>query len=97
VAGVALVGLARQNETPEVAIGSAQVMLSFCRLSSIAVRLPIQTSSANTAPVASIFMPETIDAGIVLADHLQGRIIAHLAGEDLAGADARRRVTANER
>ena len=41
-------------------IGSAQVMLSLWRLSSMAVRLPIQTSSANTAPVASIFMPETV-------------------------------------
>jgi len=33
-------------------------MLSLARLSSMGVRLPIQTSSANTAPVASIFIPE---------------------------------------
>jgi hypothetical protein len=43
-----------------VLIGNAQVMLSLARLSSMAVRLPIQTSSANTAPVASIFMPEIV-------------------------------------
>src|SRR5262245_10656991 len=35
-------------------------MLSLARLSSMAVRLPIHTSSANTAPVASIFMPQMV-------------------------------------
>ena len=38
----------------------AQVMLSPARLSSIGVRLPIHTSSAKAAPVASIFMPEMV-------------------------------------
>ena len=36
------------------------MMLSLLNLSSIGVRLPIQISSANTAPVASIFMPDTV-------------------------------------
>ncbi len=36
-------------------------------------------------------MPGNDDAAVVLADHLQGGIVARLAGVDLAAADARRR------
>ena len=59
--GVTLVGFAcPERDAGRVLMGSAQVMLSLARLSSMGVRLPIHTSSAKAAPVASIFMPEMV-------------------------------------
>ena len=77
--------------------GNAAVMLSFLNLSSIGVRLPIQISSANTAPVASIFMPETVTPIGVLGDDLQGRVVALLPGKQLVARMPVGGVTAKHR
>ena len=60
LADAAFVGLARP-ERDAGRIDRQRAGDAFAaRFSSIDVRLPIQTSSANTAPVASIFIPEMV-------------------------------------
>src|SRR5260221_12843335 len=48
-----------QRVTPGVPVGMAQVIDSASWVGASGSRLPIHSSLANTAPVASIFMPET--------------------------------------
>ena len=50
-------GLRAQSETPGAFTGTAQVTDSLTWLGASGMMLPIQSSSANTAPVASIFIP----------------------------------------
>jgi hypothetical protein len=53
-------GLRDQSDSPGALHGTAQVIDSATWSAASGKRLPIQISLANTAPVASIFMPETI-------------------------------------
>ena len=50
-------GLRAHSATPGAFTGTAQVTDSFTWLDASGMMLPIHSSSANTAPVASIFIP----------------------------------------
>src|SRR5262249_57688617 len=65
-------------------------MLSLARFSSIGVRLPIQTSSANTAPVASIFIPEMVTPSSASAMTRRVGVVARFSSEDFPATDAGR-------